>query len=496
MTGSAGEQPGGSPELTAALRQALPGVLPRWLAPRRWFADKGRAITRVEIADIRAFPVAARWVVLAIADVHFGDGGVARYVLPLAEGAGEAQPIVRIEHGGRSVDVVDATEGPVFGAWLLAQFSGEHPSSAGRWGFTADPTAADLVARARGLPAEAMGAEQSNTSLRFGDALIAKLIRRLQPGLNPDEEMLRALSAAGFPHVPRYAGGAFWRDGDGTAYPVMLVQAFVANEGDGWSWMLRRLEGIASGTADWHADDMAVERLLGTRTAEMHVALSGVTDAEFAPVKPDATTIAADVERVRGAAARARALLAEHEGDLPDAVRARLPEIGRALRDVTEEASGFGAEADTRRIRVHGDYHLGQTLRTPEGDWTIVDFEGEPARPVAERREKLSALKDVAGMLRSFGYARGVAERATRSPQAGERLRRWEAAAREAFVDGYRDAIGESSVPLVPEDEADFRCALAVWEVDKALYEIAYEARNRPGWIALPLRALLPEADD
>jgi maltose alpha-D-glucosyltransferase/alpha-amylase len=157
-------------------------------------------------------------------------------------------------------------------------------------------------------------------------------------------------------------------------------------------------------------------------------------------------------------------------------------------------AEGFRGEAGTWRIRVHGDFHLGQTLRTPEGDWAIIDFEGEPARPIAERRRKTSALKDVAGMLRSFSYARGEAERAASARDVSGALRRlgdWETGARRAFLEGYREALAGSAQPLAPGDDAAFTRALAAWELDKTLYEIAYEARNRPDWLALPLGGLV-----
>ena len=529
--------------LTAMMRDRLPDTLPGWLATRRWFADKGREIARVEVEDALATRDGDGWVVLTVMRVHFRDGTEARYFLPLAVTGDEGQSIITISIGNGALGVMDASETAWFGGWFLDQLSerairhgslprvatgdarvaptagqagatlaspasaampsadseGVAPVDFGQWRFSADPSAGDLLDRARAFPATAMGAEQSNTSLRYGDALIVKLIRRLQPAPNPDEEMLRALTRAGFPNVPRYAGGASWRDEHGIEYEIALAQEFVPNDGDGWSWMLRRLEAIASGAIDLGADDMAAERLLGRRTAEMHIALSGVVGADFAPAKPDTATIAANMDRVRVAAEQATVLLEERRSNLPASVRAQMPEFERVLRDVVDRAEGFREEVDTYRIRVHGDYHLGQTLRTPEGDWIIVDFEGEPARPIAARRQKLSVLKDVAGLLRSFGYARGAAERASRvvgTEEAPRRLRQWERRARGACIDGYSDGIRKSRLALVPADEAAFRRALAAWELDKSLYEVAYEARNRPDWIDLPLRGLLPEPDD
>jgi trehalose synthase-fused probable maltokinase len=156
--------------------------------------------------------------------------------------------------------------------------------------------------------------------------------------------------------------------------------------------------------------------------------------------------------------------------------------------------AGYDAELGLPRIRTHGDLHLGQTLRT-DNDWVILDFEGEPARPVEERRERASVLKDVAGMLRSFAYARGASALAIPSEgreMAESRLQAWESAARGAYLAAYRQAVADSRTRLVPESEEGFARALRAWELDKALYEVAYEARNRPTWLAIPLAALTP----
>jgi trehalose synthase-fused probable maltokinase len=173
--------------------------------------------------------------------------------------------------------------------------------------------------------------------------------------------------------------------------------------------------------------------------------------------------------------------------------------VSAGLRALAERANGYRNELSTQRIRVHGDYHLGQTLRTPDGDWVIIDFEGEPARSLDERRQRASVLKDVAGMLRSFAYARGTAERSaggSADRAARGRLGPWEMGARRAFLEGYRQALATSEMRFVPKDDAAFARALAAWELDKALYEVAYEVRNRPDWLELPLRSLLPELLD
>jgi maltose alpha-D-glucosyltransferase/alpha-amylase len=264
--------------------------------------------------------------------------------------------------------------------------------------------------------------------------------------------------------------------------------------------MLRRLAGVASGEFDPGTDQFAAERLLGQRTGELHVALGAVQDPEFVPGTTSPAVIDEDARRTLSAIEETILLLQDRRRHLPGPLMSRLPDAIAGLRALATRADGYRAELNTLRIRVHGDYHLGQTLRTLDEDWVIIDFEGEPARSLAERRQRASVLKDVAGMLRSFAYARGVAERAAEaSPAAGEasgRLEVWESGARRAFLDGYRQALGAAAIPFVPNDDEAFARALAAWELDKALYEVAYEARNRPDWLELPLRSLLPDLID
>jgi maltose alpha-D-glucosyltransferase/alpha-amylase len=331
--------------------------------------------------------------------------------------------------------------------------------------------------------------------LRFDDILILKLFRRLQPGLNPDEEVLRALADVNFARVPRFLGSVTWRSQDAATYAVGLVQGFVSNVGDGWTWMLQRLAAVAAGTVDPRGDRFVAERQLGQRTGELHVALGTVPEPGFAPETTDSAAVAADIARTRAAIDETIRLLREEWGHLPKSIATRLPAAIEGLRELGQRVYGYQDELGTRRIRVHGDYHLGQTLRTPDGDWVIIDFEGEPARSLEERRQRASVLKDVAGMLRSFAYARGAVERATGSaadPAASGRLEDWEIGARRAFLEGYRQALATSETRFVPEDGEGFARALAAWELDKALYEVAYEARNRPDWLDLPMRSLFP----
>jgi maltose alpha-D-glucosyltransferase/alpha-amylase len=484
--------------IRSLLSETGAAALPTWLENRRWFADKGRDIRRAEIEDAIVERVGSDWLALAVARVAFADGGVARYLLPFAltESPGEAETITRVESGAVAGVVIDTTDRPWFGGWLLDQLAGGPDQAHGNWNFAAHPAGGAVISAARGTATTAVRAEQSNSSLRFDDILILKLFRRLQPGLNPDEEVLRALADVNFARVPRFLGSVTWRSQDAATYAVGLVQGFVSNVGDGWTWMLQRLAAVAAGTVDPRGDRFVAERLLGQRTGELHVALGTVPEPGFAPETTDSTAVAADIARTRAAIDETIRLLRAEWGHLPESIATRLPAAIEGLRELAERVNGYQDELGTRRIRVHGDYHLGQTLRTPDGDWVIIDFEGEPARSLEERRQRASVLKDVAGMLRSFAYARGAVERAKGSaadPAASGRLEDWEMGARRAFLEGYRQTLATSETRFVPEDGEGFARALAAWELDKALYEVAYEARNRPDWLELPLRSLLPD---
>jgi maltose alpha-D-glucosyltransferase / alpha-amylase len=485
------------------LADACVEALPNWLEKRRWFADKGRGISGIAIEDALVERVEFDWLALTVARVAFIDGGAARYLLPLTvtESPGAADIISGSTSDALSGAIVDATEKRWFGGWLLEQFVGVTELARGAWVFAAHAGAGAEIAAARDSPPTVVRAEQSNSSLRFGDVMIVKLFRRLQPGLNPDEEILRALAGVRFERVPRYVGSICWCSPDEAIYAVALAQEFVANTGDGWTWMLQRLAGVASGDSDPESDQFGAERLLGQRTGELHVALGAVGEPEFVPETTDRAAIDEAARRTLAAIEETILLLQERRRNLPEHLANRLPDAIASLRALAERTGGYRDELNTLRIRVHGDYHLGQTLRTQDGDWAIIDFEGEPARSLAERQQRASALKDVAGMLRSFAYARGAAERGAEGSAAGARevrgrLEAWESGARRAFLEGYRHALESAANRFVPDDGEAFARALAAWELDKALYEVAYEARNRPDWLELPLRSLLPDLVD
>ena len=405
-----------------------------WLPEQRWFGGKGRAIRSVEESASARLSDDLR---LVVAHVEYDDGGSEDYQLVLGpEGtdvAAEAAGAL-LQHLAAG-DVVDGVT------------------------FTSN---ADIDAT---LPGRAVGVEQSNTSLVYGDTLILKLFRRLQPGANPDIEVTKALADAGSPHV---APPLAWVDGTvaGELTTLGLLQPFLRGSAEGWATATASVRDLFA-EQDLHADEVGgdfageAERL-GVATGEVH--------ALMAKVLPSGTAGAEESQRTgHQLHERLEAALAV----VPD-----LAPFADGLRASYEAVASRTAPVAVQR--VHGDYHLGQVLRTQEG-WVLLDFEGEPARPLSERRALMSPLRDVAGMLRSFDYAAHHLL-ADRGPQLAYRALEWADRNRSAFCDGYARAVGSD-----PRDEAEL---LRAFELDKAVYEVVYEARNRPSWLPVPLGAI------
>ncbi|GJG85137.1 aminoglycoside phosphotransferase [Gemmatimonadetes bacterium T265] len=321
--------------------------------------------------------------------------------------------------------------------------------------------------------------EQSNTSIVYDGAIILKLFRRVEVGENPDVEIGRFLTERGFAHVPRLYGTVTLRRAGGEA-TIAMAQALVPGAEDAWAYAVRAAGDALGGRADAAAYAAEAGRL-GAVTRALHDALAGdAAHADFAP-EP------ARLDDVRRWAAGAHAAYdAMHVA--ADAAGTRLPgavlDRAGALAPVDAAAAEAGDDAGTA-IRHHGDYHLGQVLRAADGRLFVVDFEGEPARPLAERRRKHSPLRDVAGMLRSFAYAAAFAarERATDAAHGAA----WERAARDAFVAAY---FGPGPAPYLPRARAHADALVRLFELEKLFYELRYELQNRPDWVGIPLAGL------
>lgn len=448
--------------------------LEHFLGKARWFAGKGRSWqvqgTRT-LGWLREDYPAVRIVLVTVSYDGRADnvGNTETYQLPLVE---RHEPVETLAHAlvaeddrdGQRLFLYDALhDKEVTGLWLEGIAA---ETSADGLTFHRDPSAGDPPPGGASI---VIGAEQSNTSVIFGDSIILKVFRKVSPGLNPDIEVHAALAAAGSTHIAPPLG---WLEGRWSAAEptsLAMAQAFLNNATEGWEMAKTSVRDLY-GEADLHAHevggDFASEAFrLGVATAEVHRSL-----AEALPTAVlDATQLAALAEGMRSRLARAAADV--------EALAAYAPALDAAFADLAS------VEEDVAVQRIHGDFHLGQVMRTLEG-WRLLDFEGEPARPLAERRALDSPLKDVAGMLRSFDYAaRHLLADHPHGPQREYRATEWADRNRGAFCTGYAEASGR--------DPRDSAVLLRAFETDKAVYEVAYESRNRPGWLPIPMSAIV-----
>jgi maltose alpha-D-glucosyltransferase / alpha-amylase len=473
--------------LGRAVARELPALLPR----QRWFGAKGRSIAAVNLRDCAAFGDRA-W--LTLVTVAFTDGPDETYAVPLVVG-GDAvpdAPAVALELDGTTTRSSDAFYHAGFCTELLTAFERDAavPTEGGgvvRFART------DRYPSLRGdapLVPRRLTAEQSNTSLAYGDRLILKALRRVTAGVNLDREVGSFLTLqARFPHVPPLAGAIEYVSGTGEVTTLGVLQGFVANRGDGWSWIVGHLRQLPPAQiVELSAPVFQEIAGLGAVTGALHGALaSDVESVDFAPEPASAADVTAWISRIAADLGRTchavRARLADLPGEIEGDARTLLAGEA-ALRARADGLAALGAE-HCMKIRVHGDYHLGQTLRTESG-FVLLDFEGEPDRPLAERRRKQSGLVDVAGMLRSLDYA----AHATLSPASAPAGERWVQRASAAFLDGYLGELSRRPARLVPASRAELERTLAAFELDKALYEVRYELDHRPAWLAIPLRGL------
>jgi maltose alpha-D-glucosyltransferase / alpha-amylase len=476
-------------QLPDLLQRALPGFIPG----QRWFGNKGRRIERVEITRIVTLPLDEAIIGLVVADVILEGPQVVCYFTPVLvmPRPGAIRPIATVSSiDGTMWTVADAPSEPAFQQWLVSAAAGNLEIEGGdvRFVWRSGADDAPLLAAAANETPRLLTGEQSNSNLVYGNTAIIKVFRRVTPGINPDVELGEYLTGpAGYRHAPQVLGA--WDvvvDGEAPA-SIGLAQALVANTGDGWTWMGEQL--AAAGPDPSRRDHLAAAiRLLGTRTGQMHVAFAAATDPALAPGAIEPANVVQWRDRVASDLAALESDLRSIDPATLDPRAADL--VARFLsgsRRLEDQLDGFGLLGGLLKTRVHGDYHLGQLLRTPDDDWVILDFEGEPARSLAERRALTSPLKDVAGILRSLAYARAFA---TRLPGA------WtddDRALDRAFLAGYRATITAAGRDgaFAPADDSAFAAALRPWVVAKALYEIAYERNNRPDWLWAPIAALL-----
>ena len=480
--------------------------LAAWLAARRWFGSKAANAKHARILDSVKLPSVSANLALCRLTAELGDGRVERYQLPLMVLESEEQPqnaLARVKADGASAWLCDAAGSAHFARALLGAYTSDAEVSEGgtSWRFTLEP-GVNGAALADTTP-EPLTGEQSNSSIRCGNVAMLKLYRKLEAGPHPEVEMTRYLTrVAGFDHVPQLLGVASVNDGHGGSEVVSMLQALVPNAEDCWDRSVGHARKYMSAPGEGDPPNpFGAEALeLGRVTREMHEALAAaaVDDISMLPQDADVEDVATWVRSARTAVFSTLDLLADAreagrlEGPAAaaaDAVLRRRKELVSGLDDVEPTVKGDGGLC----IRIHGDYHLGQVLRGGDRRFWIMDFEGEPARLLAERRGQHSALRDVAGMLRSFAYAAATAARLVGgvgvNPVVELRLSRWERAARAAFIEGYEKAAPAGSTLLPRDDHARSRL-LDMFEAEKVFYELAYELNNRPEWTWIPLRGI------
>ena len=495
--------------LTRETLEALDGeAVTRFLLARRWFGAKGGKPSAARFRDVILLPWDGGRMAITTIEVTLGADRVERYQVPLsylphppAEGPGVPRAVLaNVDRGGV---IVDAVEDPRFLEGLAealtsgAVFEGEGV----RWVF--DPLG-DAASRLAGQGPKVGSAEQSNTSIIFGDRAILKLFRRLEVGENPDVEIGRFLTTrTQFTGTPALLGTIRLEGKTGSSVAGIL-QHFVRGSGDAWGYTLESARRDLSLPEEREDTVAFIEdaRELGRITRQLHDALaSDPGHPEFSPQTAQPEDVARWAAAARTSIDEGLVLLESRmgHGSLPE-------EAAAAARVLLRRRAEFPAliaeiEVEVRKdagalIRHHGDYHLGQVLRTPEGKFMIIDFEGEPARPLSERRARHCPLRDVAGLLRSFAYASATA--ATDVIRAGGtlprglievRAGRWQREVRKAFLGGY--LAGDSAGPrFLPARRTAVSSLISLFEIEKVFYELKYELNNRPDWVWIPLRGI------
>jgi trehalose synthase-fused probable maltokinase len=450
-------------------------TLTDFVMEQRWFGSKSREVASISV--IEAIPILENnpRLALAIIEVRFHPGTHELYQLPIgrrpADSGWQEGVICRSDEHV----VYDAMTDPAFVREVMRLMSeGTDVATPAGIAEFRSPDGEPVPVPADVHP---LGAEQSNSSVVLDERQVLKAYRRLGAGVNPELEMLHFLSAHGYTHIAPLRG---WYAHTGKLIDATLgiVQDYVAGSIDGWDLALQTLR------SEDPLAFVAEARRLGTVTGEMHTVLaSDSQDEAFAPADTSnealgllTATVDEEIERIFR--------------DLPQDVEVLEPIAGRG-QEVRERLGALTVGSAGRTIRHHGDYHLGQLLQGTDGNWVVLDFEGEPARSLAERRAKRSPLRDVAGMLRSFAYAASASRILHGTPAPAG----WETAVRDAYLEGYLEA---ADTTLLPPGRQNVDRLLHVFELEKAVYELRYEIDHRPDWVSIPVAGIarMLELDD
>jgi maltose alpha-D-glucosyltransferase/alpha-amylase len=523
--------------LTGVGRERLESILLGYIRNRRWFAGKARRLKSAQISDLIPVPGAVGGAHLAAVVITYAEGDPETYQLPLAyANHAEAPGIierwpqsaiawVRTQGDERRGLLYDALGPPAFAEAVLGAIARRRRATAN--GGTLIGSTTRAFARLRGaetvrLEAALSVAEQSNNSVVFGERLILKVFRRLEEGINPELEVGRFLTeSTTFSQIAPLAGSLEYRRSIGEPLSLAVLQGYVPNQGDAWQYTLNTFAHFLNGPEVASSEAPALPggllqavaaevpevatrtigaylesaRLLGRRTAELHLALaSDSTDPAFAPERITQQDQRSIYQSISGLSMRSTDLLRSQLNKIPADAREEARQVLELEPRIASLLKSFlSRRLGTTRIRVHGDYHLGNVLYTGH-DFVVIDFEGEPTRTLYERRLKRLALRDVAGMLRSFDYASQAALKSNQIdaktlPELRKWGRFWVQCVSAAFLKSYLATAGLAS--FVPQSADDLDGQLTTMLLEKALYELRYELNMRPDWVGIPLRGIL-----
>jgi trehalose synthase-fused probable maltokinase len=519
---------GAGKQMASTLQTSLASQLPDYLLKQRWFGGKARKIVSVEVVDTLPIPASGGNAYIFVAAVHYGDGADDFYAVPLvrSEGAGAEGLKVPGPDGG-SMMLADGLKNAAFLTALAeliekgTAIAGENGELRGVQTSMYSQLSPESVAA---LTPKPVGAEQSNTSIIYGNRLILKFFRRIQEGINPDLEIGQFLTEkTSLKSVPPLAGTLEYQARDGKPMAQGMLQKFVPNQGDAWGFTLKSLanyydevrkvtaagitapasvttpgnqiKGVPDVAKSAVETYLAAAELLGQRTAEMHLALaSDASDPAFAPEPFTMDSQQALEQSVNRLLVRVFSLLRDKVKTLPAEWRGKAEKLAERESEIAARFNAALCEPiRAMRTRIHGDYHLGQVLRT-ESDFVIIDFEGEPARSIEERRVKRSPLQDVAGMLRSFHYAafapllgedRAHGDNVARMGVWAEAWNSWVA---DRYLAKYFATAKDAS--YLPATQGEVQTVLELHLLEKAIYELGYELNNRPTWVGIPLQGI------
>jgi maltose alpha-D-glucosyltransferase / alpha-amylase len=528
-------------------KDRLEEILPAYMRLHRWFEAKARHITSVEILDAVPVPCDSSMAYVTLVEVDFTEGDPGVYLLPLAIASGEQADKVRKlfpraviayltgkdqDGAGDGGILYEALWEKSFCQALLEAITRRRRFKGIAGEILASPERAFLQLYGQpdnSLESSLVKAEQRNTSIIYGDRFFLKLFRRLAEGVNPDLEMGSFLAEkAFFPHIPHVAGAIEYHRKNGESMTLAILQRLVQNEGDAWRYTLDTLgryfersmvrlhqtpeeplphscllemadREIPAPVHEMIGSYLEAARLLGQRTAELHLALaSDEGDPGFAPEPFSALYQRSIYQSMRNMTGQVFELLRKRSKDLPEVEReAALRLLDLKGKTLSRFQSILGRKITAMRMRIHGDYHLGQVLYTGK-DFVIIDFEGDPARPMSERRIKRSALHDVAGMIRSFHYAVCVAhfDQVGRGVVSSEDLsslepwaRLWNLWVSSAFLKAYLAVASQGS--FLPRARGELQVLLDTYLLGKSVYQLGYELNNRPDWVRIPLKGIL-----